>query len=392
MRTSFENTEVALALKSNSELERALFLFEMIKWKPLVKIGAVLTKFSLKFNLPVEGLIRSTVFDHFCGGTTEDDCLAGIDKMYSKNVHAVLDYSVEGKEEEAQFDMTMNKILKTLEYAKRNPAIPHIVFKPTGFGRFAIYEKLSAGEGLTPEEQTEWNNVKDRYNRVCRKAHKYNVSILIDAEESWMQDAADDLAESMMSKYNKEKVIIFNTLQLYRHDRFEYLKGLHQRATIGGFKIGLKLVRGAYMEKERKRATRLGYQDPICADKNKTDILYKDALNYMVKNLEEMSIFAGTHNEESTYLLMQLMKNHKIAADDKRIWFGQLFGMSDHISYNLANTGYNVAKYLPYGPVKEVMPYLLRRAEENTSVAGQTSRELFLIKKEMKRRELVKPV
>lgn len=216
MKTSFENTKVALAIKSDSELERALYLFEMIKWKPLVKIGAVVTKFALKVNLPVEGLIRSTVFDHFCGGITEDDCLAEIDRMYSKNVHAVLDYSVEGKEEEVQFDMTMNKILKTLEYARRNPAIPHIVFKPTGFGRFGIYEKLSGGEGLTPKEQTEWNNVKNRYNRVCRKAYEYNVPILIDAEESWMQDADDELVESMMSKYNKEKVIVFNTLRLYK--------------------------------------------------------------------------------------------------------------------------------------------------------------------------------
>lgn len=386
MKTSFENTKVALALKSDSELERALVLFEMIKWKPLVKIGAVITKFALKVNLPVEGLIRSTVFDHFCGGITEDDCLAGIDRMYSKNVHAVLDYSVEGKEEEAQFDMTMNKILQTLEYARRNPAIPHIVFKPTGFGRFYIYEKLSAGEGLSPVEQTEWDKVKNRFNRVCRKAYEYDVPILIDAEESWMQTAADDLVESMMSKYNIDRVVIFNTLQLYRHDRLEYLKELHQRATKGGFKIGLKLVRGAYLEKERKRAARLGYQDPICTDKNKTDALYNEVLIYTVKNLREMSIFTGTHNEESTYLLMNLMKEHKIATDDKRIWFGQLFGMSDHISYNLAKTGYNVAKYLPYGPVKEVMPYLLRRAEENTSVTGQTSRELFLIKKEIKRR------
>lgn len=392
MEKIFDNIEVALALKSDSELKRALFLFEMIKREPLVTIGAAVTKFALKVHLPVEGLIRSTVFDHFCGGVTEDDCLPVIDRMYSKNVHAVLDYSVEGKEEEEQFNMTMNKILKTLEYARQNKAIPHIVFKPTGFGRFEIYEKLTEGKKLTQEEQVEWNSVKNRYNQVCGKAYAYNVPILIDAEESWIQDAADELAESMMFKYNKKTVIVFNTLQLYRHDRAEYLIELHQRATEGGYRVGMKLVRGAYLEKERERAIKLGYQDPICRDKVTTDTLFNEVILYMVKNLVNMSIFLGTHNEESTYLLLQLMKRHKLAENDKRVWFGQLFGMSDHISYNLANLGYNVAKYLPYGPVKDVMPYLHRRAEENTSVAGQTSRELFLIKREMKRRKLLKPV
>ena len=392
MKKIFDNTKVALALKSDSELERALFLFEMIKRESLVKIGAAVTKFALKVHFPVKGLIRSTVFDHFCGGVTEDDCLAVIDKMQSKNVHAVLDYSVEGKEVEVQFDMAMNKILKTLDYAKQNKAIPYIVFKPTAFGRFNIYQKLTEGKTLTNKEQIEWDKIKNRYDQVCGKAYKYNVPILIDAEESWMQGAADELAENMMIKYNKKVVIIFNTLQLYRHDRFDYLKNLHLRASKKRFKIGMKLVRGAYLEKERKRATILQYIDPICKDKATTDALFNKVLGYMLDNLETMSIFLGTHNEESTYLLMQLMQKHKLVKNDNRIWFGQLFGMSDHISYNLANLGYNVAKYLPYGPVKDVMPYLLRRAEENTSVAGQTSRELFLIKKEMKRRKLVKSV
>jgi proline dehydrogenase len=384
----FDNTEAALALKSDSQLERARFLFELIKRDILVKIGAAVTRFALKFRLPVEGLIRSSVFDHFCGGITEDDCLPVIDRMFSKNVHAVLDYSVEGKEEEAQFNQGMDKILKTLEYARQNKAIPYIVFKPTGFGRFEIYEKLTEGKKLTQEEQIEWNRIKNRYDRVCGKAYEYDVPVLIDAEESWMQDAADELAESMMFKYNKETAIVFNTLQLYRHDRLDYLKELHQKATEGRFKIGMKHVRGAYMEKERERAIRLGYQDPICKDKATTNALFNEVLVYMIKNLENMALFVGTHNEESTYLVLQIMQRCKIAENDKRIWFGQLFGMSDHISYNLANFGYNVAKYLPYSPVKDVMPYLLRRAEENTSVAGQTSRELYLIKNEMKRRKL----
>lgn len=390
MEKIFDNTEVALALKSDSELKRAHLLFGMIQREPLVKIGAAVTKFALKFHLPVQGLIRLTVFDHFCGGVTEDDCLAVIDKMYSKSVHAVLDYSVEGKEEEAQFNMAMNKILKTLEYAKQHKAIPYIVFKPTGFGRFGLFQKLSEVKKLTQAEQTEWDKVKVRFDRVCGRAAECDVPILIDAEESWMQDAADAVVEEMMLKYNKKRAIVFNTLQLYRHDRLEYLKKLHQKATEGGFKVGMKLVRGAYMEKERERAIRRGYQDPICNNKATTDALFNEVVIYMVQHLDNMAIFLGTHNEESTYLVVQLMKEHNIAAHDERIWFGQLFGMSDHISYNLANHGYNVAKYLPYGPVKDVMPYLLRRAEENTSVAGQTTRELFLIKNEIKRRKAAK--
>lgn len=392
MEKIFDNTEVALALKSDSELKRARFLFEMVKRAPLVTVGAAVAKFALKVHLPIEGLIRTTVFNHFCGGITEDDCLPVIESMFSKNIHAVLDYSVERKEEEDQFDKAMDQILKTLEYARQNKAIPYIVFKPTGFGRFEIYEKLTEGKKLTLEEQVEWDRVKNRYDRVCGKANEYNVPILIDGEESWMQDAADVLAESMMLKYNKEKAIVFNTLQLYRHDRFDYLKELHQKATEGGFKIGMKLVRGAYMEKERERAIRLGYQDPIFKDKATTDALFNEVLVYMIKNLENMALFVGTHNEESTYLVLQIMQRCKIAENDKRIWFGQLFGMSDHISYNLANFGYNVAKYLPYGPVRDVMPFLFRRAEENTSVAGQTSRELYLIKNEIKRRKSLKSV
>lgn len=387
MKKIFDNTEIALALKSDSELDRALFLFEMIKKEPLVKIGAAVTKFALKANLPVEKLIRSTVFDHFCGGINEEDCLKVIKRMHTKNVHAVLDYSAEGKEEEKQFDYAVQKTLKTLEYAKENRAIPFVVFKPTGFGRFKIYEKLTKGESLNEIEQKEWLTIKERFNTVCKKAFEYRIPVLIDAEESWMQGAADALVEEMMESYNKEQAIVFNTLQAYRWDRLDYLKNLHQRAKAKGFKIGMKLVRGAYMEKERERASSNGYKDPICVDKNATDILFNDILKYMLNNLSDMELFAGTHNEESSYLLMDIMKEKGLSENDKKVWFGQLYGMSDHISYNLSDGGYNVAKYLPFGPVRDVMPYLIRRAEENTSVAGQTSRELFIIKKEKARRK-----
>lgn len=390
MKKIFDNTEIALALKSDSELDRALFLFELIKKEPLVKIGAAVTKFALKANLPIEKLIRSTVFDHFCGGINEEDCLTVIKRMQTKNVHAVLDYSAEGKEEEKQFDYAVQKTLETLEHAKENPAIPFVVFKPTGFGRFKIYQKITEGDSLSESERTEWITIKERFNVVCDKAFEYSTPVLIDAEESWMQRAADELVEEMMEKYNEEQVIVFNTLQAYRWDRLDYLKNLHQRSKTKRFKIGMKLVRGAYMEKERERALSNGYKDPICIDKNATDTLYNDTLKYMLSNLNDIALFAGTHNEDSSYLLMDMMKEKALSENDKRIWYGQLYGMSDHISYNLSEKGYNVAKYLPFGPVRDVMPYLIRRAEENTSVAGQTSRELYLIKQERERRKKLK--
>ncbi|CAN1538824.1 Proline dehydrogenase domain containing protein [Flavobacteriaceae bacterium] len=387
MGNIFNNTQIAFALKSDTELDRAYFLFKLINNQPLVRIGTAVTNFAIKANLPVESLIRATVFDHFCGGVNENDCLSVVDKMYTKGVSSVLDYSVEGKEEENQFDAALEMTLKTIEFAKERKAIPFAVFKPTGLGRLDLYEKVGEKQALTPEEQLEWDRVVARFDLVCGEAHKKNVALLIDAEESWMQDAADDLVTKMMQKYNKEKVIVFNTLQMYRWDRLDYLKKLHEQAKVEGFFIGMKLVRGAYMEKENLRAEEKGYPTPICATKEATDINYDAAVLYMVEHLDTMSIFAGTHNEFSTYTLMELMKSKGVPSIDDKIWFGQLYGMSDNISYNLAENGYNIAKYLPFGPVKDVMPYLIRRAEENTSVAGQTSRELSMIKSERNRRK-----
>jgi len=387
MDNIFNNTQIAFALKSDTELDRAYFLFKLINSQPLVRIGTAVTNFAIKANLPVESLIRATVFDHFCGGVSEDDCLTVVDRMFTKGVSSVLDYSVEGKEEENQFDAALEMTLKTIEFAKERKAIPFAVFKPTGLGRLDLYEKIGEKQSLTSEEQAEWNRVVARFDHVCSEAHKKDVALLIDAEESWMQDAADDLVTEMMHKYNKEKVIVFNTLQMYRWDRLDYLKKLHEQAKTEGFFIGMKLVRGAYMEKENLRAEEKGYPTPICASKEASDINYDAAVSYMVEHLDTMSIFAGTHNELSTYKLMELMKAKIISSNDNRIWFGQLYGMSDNISYNLAANGYNIAKYLPFGPVKDVMPYLIRRAEENTSVAGQTSRELAMIKAERNRRK-----
>ena len=388
MNKLFNNTEVAFSLKKDSELERAYFLFKMIANEPLVRIGTAMTNFAIKAHLPVEGLIRATVFDHFCGGVSEEDCVSVIDTMYTKKVCSVLDYSVEGKEDEAQFDAAFQMTVKLLDFVKEKEAIPFAVFKPTGFGRIGLYEKIGEGESLSAQEQQEWDRVVARYDKVCALAKEKDVRLLIDAEESWMQDAADDLVAEMMRKYNTEKAIVFNTLQMYRWDRLDYLQQLHKEAEEKGFYVGMKLVRGAYMEKENDRANANDYSSPICESKVATDRNFDAGVIYMIENLGRLSLFAGTHNEDSSYLVMQLMQQNNVPTNSDNVWFGQLYGMSDHISYNLSEAGYNVAKYLPFGPVKDVMPYLIRRAEENTSVAGQTTRELNLLKEERKRRKL----
>lgn len=384
----FDNTKNAFALKSDSELERAYFLFKMISLQPLVKIGTAVTRFALNASLPVEGLVRATVFDHFCGGVSEKDCVSTIDAMYDKNVHSVLDFSVEGKETEALFDAALERVMSLIDFAKDRPGMPFSVFKPTGFGRFEIWRKVTEKEKLTATEEKEWNNIQKRFHKVCEKAKTCDIKLLIDAEESWMQGAVDDLVLEMMQKYNVEKPIVFTTLQCYRWDRLAYLKELHEDGNEKGYHLGIKIVRGAYMEKERARAEEKDYDSPICKDKPETDAHFNAMLVYIFDNLNDIWAFIGTHNEESNYLAIEIMAQKEIANNDPRVWFGQLYGMSDHISYNLAEEGYNVAKYVPFGPVKDVMPYLIRRAEENTSVAGQTNRELRLIQEERKRRKI----
>jgi proline dehydrogenase len=384
----FDNTEIAFRLKSDSELERAYFLFKMISIEPLVKIGTAATKFALNMHLPVEGLIRSTVFDHFCGGINESDCMPVVDNLYDVGVYSVLDYSVEGKEGNDQFDSALNKILKLTDFSETKKAMPFSVFKPTGLGRFELYQKISENIELSEEEVNEWERVVNRFDAASNAALNANITLLIDAEESWMQDAADQLCEKMMASYNKERAVVFSTLQCYRWDRLDYLKEEHRKAKEGGYKLGYKIVRGAYLEKENERAEEKGYTSPMHKSKQATDDCFNEILNYILNNLDDIGLFVGTHNEESTYLAMDLMKEKNIAINDSRVWFGQLYGMSDHISFNLGVLGYNVAKYIPFGPVKDVMPYLIRRAEENTSVAGQTSRELSLLKREKERRKV----
>ncbi len=388
MKSFFEDTATAFSIKSDTALERAYFLFKLISKQPLVKLGTIVTNFAIKAHMPVEGLIRATVFDHFCGGVSETDCVPVMEKMHDKQVYSVLDYSVEGKAENNYFDQVVTKISSLITFAKAKPYIPFVVFKPTALGAISLYEKVGNKTQLSSEEAVDWQKVQERFHTICQKAFDNNIPLLIDGEESWMQDAADALVLEMMRTYNTHQPLIYNTLQAYRWDRLSYIQDLVETATKEGFKVGIKVVRGAYMEKERTRAKELGYPSPICKDKQATDNNFNSIVSYMLGQLDILSIFLGTHNELSSYMLIDAMEAQEISLNDPRIWFGQLYGMSDHISYNLSKRGFNVSKYLPFGPVRDVMPYLMRRAEENTSVAGQTNRELDLLAKERKRRKL----
>jgi proline dehydrogenase len=350
----------------------------------MVKFGASTAPLALKIGF--KGLIKNTIFKQFVGGETIHDCSRTIEQLGKYNIGTILDYSVEGKESEADFDHCLNETLETIQKAKGDQNIPFCVFKVTGLARFDLLVKVSEHKVLDAAEDSEWNKVKQRVDTICKSAMESDQPIFIDAEESWIQPAIDRLAEDNMAAYNKSKAIVYNTFQFYRHDRLNYLKETLQKAREGHFFVGAKLVRGAYMEKERKRALEMHYPSPIQPDKIASDHDYNEALRFCVEHLDKISICAGTHNEQSSLLLVDLMKEKNIAPSDKRIYFSQLLGMSDHISFNLSLNGYNVAKYVPYGPVKEVLPYLIRRAQENTSVKGQTGRELNLIIREKKRR------
>ncbi len=388
MALDFKNTEVAFKSKSNQDLKSARTLFKLVSSPAMVKFGKWATNVAFAIYLPVKGLIKKTIFKQFCGGETIDECdptIANLDKF---GVGTILDYSVEGKESDADLDGTVNEIIATIHKAKNNKAIPFSVFKPTGVSNSNILEKANDSvENLSEEELKSYKKIEQRFDRICKVAYEQDVPLFIDAEDSWFQNTIDRLCELMMSKYNKEKAVVYTTLQFYRWDRVDYLKAMHQRAQDGGYKIGIKLVRGAYMEKERERAEKMGYKDPIQPNKEATDRDYNIGLQYCVENIEDIAICAGTHNEESSKLLTELLEKHGVSRDDKRVFFAQLLGMSDHISFNLSNNKYNVTKYVPYGPLKEVMPYLIRRAEENTSVAGQTGRELSLLQEEIQRRK-----
>lgn len=385
---SFDNTENAFKGKTNSDLNRSYWLFKLISNPTLVKVGAGIGPLSL--NLGFTPLIKGTIFKQFVGGEDINDCSITIQQLGKYNIGTILDYSVEGKESEQDLEHGCKETLDAIKKAKGDPHIPFCVFKMTGLARFEILRKVTAKESLSSDEKAEWLRVKNRVNSICKAAYENKQPLFIDAEESWIQQAIDDLVNENMALYNKDSAIIYNTFQLYRHDRLDYLKQTIEKGKANGFHVGAKLVRGAYMEKERERAQKMNYPDPIQKDKAATDKAYNDAIKVCVENINMVGLCAGTHNEQSSAFLLDLMTKHNITSTDNRIYFSQLLGMSDHISYNLSLGGYNVSKYVPYGPVKEVLPYLIRRAQENTSVKGQTGRELSLLIKEKNRRAHIK--
>lgn len=383
---NFNNTEIAFSNKSNADLTKSYWLFKIIGWNWLIKISPLLLKVFMPLWIPIP-IIKATVFKQFCGGESIAECEKKITELSALNVKTILDYSVEGKEEETVFDENLQEALNAIKKADGNLNIPFSVFKPTGFGRFSLLEKVNSKANLTKNEQSEFERVIARIDAICSAGYEVNLPIFIDAEETWIQDSIDNIALNMMRKYNKEKVIIYNTIQMYRWDRLTYLEGLKVISENEKILIGIKLVRGAYIEKERVRAQKMGYKDPMQKTKENTDNDYNNAIKYCIENIDKIAFCCASHNEKSNLLLIDLMKQYNISATDNRIYFAQLLGMSDHISNNMAKAGYNVAKYVPYGPVKDVTPYLIRRAEENTSVAGQTGRELSLIKTEQQRRK-----
>jgi len=386
-KINFQDTETAFADKSNPELKEKFWLFRLMNSPIMTEIGTKLTDVSLRLGLPVKGLIKRTVFRQFCGGETIEECQRTIEKLGASHIGTILDYSVEGKSAETVFESTKNEIIRTITRAKEDGNVPFAVFKVTGIARFEILEKVNDGKELLKGEAAEWDRSKARVNEVCTYAASINQPIFIDAEESWVQNPVDSIAEEMMEKYNREQPLIYNTIQLYRRDRLEFLKESHRKAKDGGYFLAVKLVRGAYMEKESARAEEMNYPSPIQPDKTATDKDYNQAIRYCLENVEEIAFVAGTHNEESTCALAELLHEKGIKHNHPHVFFSQLYGMSDNLSYVLAKHDYNVSKYVPYGAVKDVVPYLIRRAQENTSVVGQVSRELDLISKELKRRK-----
>ena len=387
---SFADTSIAFSYKSDKELKKSHFLFSSINNPVLSKLGANIVKLALKVKLPVKGIIRNTIFRHFCGGESIDQCDATIIRLAEYNIKTILDYAAEGDSGETSYDLAVEEIIKTIEKATTSKDIPFSVFKPTGIASKKLMEKMQLGVALLDSEKQEIESIKMRFDKIAKTCFENNIRLYIDSEDSFYQDPIDDFVYELMVKYNREKVVVFNTYQMYRRGMLENLKDANETGKKRGYRIGAKLVRGAYMEKERDRAEEKGYEDPIMPDKKSTDKQYDDALRYCVENIDNMELCSGSHNENSNYLLAELMDKNKLEKNDDRVYFAQLYGMSDHISFNLANAGFNVVKYVPYGPIETVMPYLFRRAEENTSIAGQSSRELELITKDLKRRKSTK--
>jgi len=400
---SFENTENAFAYKTNKELKKANFLFSSMGYPALVKLGTKLTPWAIRSGLPVKGIIRNTIFSQFVGGESLEETASVAKKLGEYHVQVILDYGVEGGNDgEKGFDHACDEFIRVINYAATQLNIPFMSIKVTGLARLGLLQKLDhsvelnagslmkryakAVESLTEEEKGEWQRVQYRMSQICNVAAVKNVGVLIDAEETWIQDPVDVITILMMEQFNREKVIVYNTLQLYRHDRLKFLRDSLEAAELRNFMLGAKLVRGAYMEKERKRAADLGYASPIQPDKEATDRDYNDGVQFCIEHIDRIGLIVASHNEYSNLYATELLQQKGLPLDHPHVHFSQLYGMSDNITFNLAKAGCSVSKYLPFGPIKDVVPYLMRRAQENSSMSGQTGRELGLIKKEMKRR------
>jgi Proline dehydrogenase len=393
MNVSFNNTENAFEYKSDKELKQSKFIFGSMGYPLVVPMGTRLTPFLMRTRLPIHGIIRRTIFKQFVGGESLEETQPAVEMLRKFNVQVILDYGVEGKQSEEDYDLAAEQFIKNIEYAATQPNIPFISVKITGLARFGLLQKLNDAPRLRSgihdyeDDMIEWQKVKDRMVKICTVAAEKNIGVLIDAEESWIQDPIDRLAMELMGTFNTEKVIVYNTMQLYRTDRLRFLRLSYSLTKGKGFKLGMKLVRGAYMEKERERALLRIYPSPIHVTKEETDRDFNEAIKYCIDNIEDISMVIASHNEESNLLALQLLEEKQLPFNHPHIHFSQLYGMSDNVTFNLAKAGCNASKYLPFGPIKEVIPYLMRRAEENTSINGQTPRELSLIKKELKRRK-----
>lgn len=385
----FSNTEIAFSSKTDKELKSTAWLFKMMNNQNLVKFGSLIGYHAVKWRIPLTDIIvRNTIFKQFCGGENLLDCQKTIDHLYEYDTLTILDFGAEGKTEEHELDAVMEETLRAIEMAASNNSVPIVSTKITGLIDKSVLEKIQAGQNLTSGEQRQYTHLKERVEEICTKAEELGVGVYVDAEESWIQDPIDELVMNMMERFNKDKVIVYNTYQLYLTKKLEQLKNDHQRALASGVLFGAKLVRGAYMDKERRRAKEMGYASPIQQDKTATDDAYNQALHYVVTNHETIASCCASHNAESNLLQARLIHELELEHNHPHLIFCQLYGMSDNITFNLADTGYNAAKYVVYGPIKDVIPYLIRRTEENSSVTGEMSRELALIDKEMKRRGL----
>ena len=384
----FDNTQNAYQLKSNAELLKSYYIYRIIANRFLVTLGGKIAALIIKLRLPLQFLFKKTIYDQFCAGVAREDSLKVVHQLEKYNVKSYMHYATEGEWTEQGMEDHLHKSLETLSFSKGNSALPFTVFKPTGLGALSLFKKKTAKHPFSVKEEQAWQRVNARIERFCERAVALDVNVLIDAEETWIQDAIDNVAEELMKKYNATTPRIFTTVQMYRKDRLHYLKQLLEKAEKQGFILGVKLVRGAYIEKENDRAEDKKYPSPICDSKTQTDTQFKQGLDFILNNLDRCHLFLGSHNEDSVQRVVDFMNANGIAANDSRIWFSQLFGMADHITFNLANAGFQVIKYVPYGPVRKVIPYLIRRAEENTSVSGQTPRELDLLQKELKRRKI----